>query len=905
MPGLLVSSEQASSPARLSKRKSNSGWTFDFRAGFDSDSDSDSSDEETKESSVPFSVKKSPVDENARAKQTNCSSGNVIRNTGREPKGTQVNETQDARLLRELDIASRADNDTAKFTTTPWSIARVNAATRAPVTDNFDNPSAAPSAASRPVDSNDIVRRGRSVERAAHGAGIREQEPLPAKSLGSAVSFAPSKKSGSTPKLGKTIEKYFVARKLGKDIPRIKPPSHQRIHPGSDPDPHHSPTSSQHVPIRLSAISSPERSLYTCSSVDLKPDQLAPITPTLVHRSATSFSSSPSSEDVSGDCSLYNTQNLLSTSNFTDFPNDSTSKFDSEDMKSLLNDSQADNSLGSSLDQSIMPYSYQQEQVAAPTVYADANYYAGNMRAYDTMPAKSSFSQSSLRVHSKHDLSRPQFSSPLRKELKMEATTEMEDIDFPSYSIPGILETETHSIPEERRAQYAEQLNHPGYMRSFSSSIKPTMQRSSRAALVLNPSRVLSPGNDDYLAQLKRSKSPEPGLLKAWSIVPDLQACSTTITGSHRGSPCTEWYPKKEECDFILPASGPRCGSDLPKCESPLPASRHDSPPLARRSSPLSRRDLERFPRPIKHARSPTLGRIGAHPNCAYDEDDEDANWSTLPQRKKTRTQDSSSQLSDARKKKSMKQSGRFKLPIALPSLAAKSVISHEPTSVGKKRVITYLPPPPLEHPVPPKQMSNPIPAKQHTYEPVERQMSPKKIPERRTEAVRSSEDSKDVKTKVTRPVSEWSLKRFRYGFEHDAPSELIRNESSQDKRQQISHHGHTYDSETTKVEGTDDYIHILHSEKDVKLSDRHQTNLPPSPNHSRSEQKTNLASDETDSQTLVDSSTFYPNNTKVKPEEDEDEVVTEDVTIPFDTISLNEIYPKVRKSLLEVRSFY
>ncbi|KAL5476850.1 hypothetical protein ACEPAI_3036 [Sanghuangporus weigelae] len=896
MPGLLVSSEQASSPARLSKRKSNSGWTFNFRAGFDSDSDSGSSDEGTKESTVPFSARKSTVNENT--KRTSGSSGNVIRNTDRESKGTQVNETEDARLLRELDIASRADKDTAKFTTTPWSIARVNAAIRAPVADDFDNFTAALSAPSRPVDSNAVVKRGRSVERVVHGDVIREQELMPAKSLGSAVSFAPAKKTGSTPKLGKTIEKYFATRKLGRDIPRIKPPSHQRIHPGSDPESRHLPPPTQHAPICRPVINPSDRSLYTRSSVDLKPNQLAPAVPTLVSRSTANFSSSPSSGDVSGDSSPFSTQNLLSTSNFTDFPDDSTPKFDSEDTKPLPNDAQADDSLGSDLDQSIMPYSYQQEQLAAPTICADVNYYAGNRQVYDTTPVKRSFSQTSLRVHSEHDLSRPQFSSPLRNELKMEATTEMDDIGCLSDSIPEILGTETHSIPEERTAKYPKQMDPPGYMRSFSSPMKPILQRSSRAALGLNPPRIFSPGSDDYLSQLKRSKSPDPGPFQAWSVAPDLQACLTTATESHRGTLRTEWYPKKDEVDCILSASGPRYGSDRPKCSIPLPASRYEPPLPARRSSPPSRRDLERFRRPIKHDQSPTLGKIDAHPSCAYDDDDdEDANWSTLPQRKKARTQDSSGQLSDARKK-SMKQSGRFKLPIALPSLAAKSVISHEPTSAGKKRVITYLPPPPLEDP---KQMSDPIPTSQHTYGPAERQTLTKKTPERRTEAVRSSEDIKGMKTKVMRPVLEWSLKRFRYGLGHDAPSKPNRVESSDDK-QQIPHHAHTYGSETTKVEGTDDYLRALHSEE-AKFSDRGQTNPSPPPNHSHShsEQETNLASDETDSQTLIDSSSFYT-NTKVKPEEDEDEVITEDVTIPFDTASLNDTYPKARRSLLEVR---
>ncbi|KAL5498634.1 hypothetical protein ACEPAH_1989 [Sanghuangporus vaninii] len=877
MPGLLVSSEQASGPAHLSKRKSNSGWTFNFRAGFDSDSDSGSSDEGTKASIVPISVGRSTANENARAKQTSCWFGNVIGNTDRELKGAQGNETEDARLLRELDIASRANKDTAKFTTTPWTIARINAAIRAPAADGSNCPSASSSVPSRPVDSNAIVRRGRSVERAAHEDGIRELELMPAKSLVSAGSLAPAKKAGSTPKLGKTIEKYFAARKLGRDIPRIKHPSHQRIHPGSDPHPRHLLPSTQHVSIRRSAVS--------------HSSHLAPIVPTLVSRSTTSFSSSPSSEGVSGGSSLYSTQNVLSTSNFTDFPDDSTPKFGSEDMQPLPNNAQADNSFESELDQSIKPYSYQQEQLTAPTVYADAYYYAGNRQAYDTTPAIRSFSQTNLSLHSEHSLSRPRFSSPLRNELKREAKIEMKDTGCPSDSIPQI---EARSIPEERTVQYPKQMNHPGYMRSLSSPIKPLVKRSKAAALGLNRPGVAPPVSDDYLVQLKCSQSPDPGPFQAWSVTPDLQTSSTTATGSQRGGPHTQWYPKKEEVDCILPASGPRSSSDRPKSSSPLPAS-YELTLSARCSSPPEH-DLEHYPRPIKRAPSPHPGKVDAYSSCAYDNEEQDANWSTLPQRKKARTQDSSGQPADVRKK-SMKQSGQFKLPIALPSLAAKSVVSHEPTSVGKKRVITYLPPPLLKDAAPSKQSNDTKPTEKCNNGSTGCQMLPKGTLERQIDPARDTGDSKDVKTKVMRPVSEWSLKRFRYGLGHVALHKPNQVESSYDK-QQIPH-SHIHGSEATKVEA-DDYMRALRSEEKAGFSDSDRMNLP-LPNHSRSrsEQDTNLASDGTDSQTLVDFSSLNT-NTKIKPEEDEDEVITEDITMPFDTTTLDDTYPKIRRSLLE-----
>ena len=101
MPGLLLPS---SSPKKASKQST--AWSFSFRGGYNSDS-SDSGDEEEEE------------EESGRGREA-----------GNSPKEKEK-LSEDAKLLKELDIASRAEMDAAQFKANPWSIARINAASRA------------------------------------------------------------------------------------------------------------------------------------------------------------------------------------------------------------------------------------------------------------------------------------------------------------------------------------------------------------------------------------------------------------------------------------------------------------------------------------------------------------------------------------------------------------------------------------------------------------------------------------------------------------------------------------------------------------------------------------------------------------------------------------------------------
>lgn len=103
MPGLLLDA----SDSKIKKSpKNSSDWCFSFRGGLESDSsDSEDGVNDNRQENESVSVLKAPSD-------------------------IEPVESADSKLLKELDIGSRADNDMAQFKSNPWSIARVNAAAR-------------------------------------------------------------------------------------------------------------------------------------------------------------------------------------------------------------------------------------------------------------------------------------------------------------------------------------------------------------------------------------------------------------------------------------------------------------------------------------------------------------------------------------------------------------------------------------------------------------------------------------------------------------------------------------------------------------------------------------------------------------------------------------------------------
>lgn len=94
MPGLLLPTSSKS------KSKAVDAWSFSFRGGYESDSS-----------------------------ESEGGKGEGNTEGGGESR-CLAQLTDDAKLMKELDIASRAEADAAQFKANPWSIARVNAASR-------------------------------------------------------------------------------------------------------------------------------------------------------------------------------------------------------------------------------------------------------------------------------------------------------------------------------------------------------------------------------------------------------------------------------------------------------------------------------------------------------------------------------------------------------------------------------------------------------------------------------------------------------------------------------------------------------------------------------------------------------------------------------------------------------
>lgn len=122
----------------------------------------------------------------------------------------------------------------------------------------------------------------------------------------------------------------------------------------------------------------------------------------------------------------------------------------------------------------------------------------------------------------------------------------------------------------------------------------------------------------------------------------------------------------------------------------------HSSNPLQLNSSWNASAPGDHSPQPTRPATGLSRVDAYAHPTLSESDEASDVNWSTLPSRKKARMDDGGAKVSQpgSGKPKSMKQSGRFTLPFALPSKAVEQ--SQEP---GKPRVIVYLPPPPPDKP--------------------------------------------------------------------------------------------------------------------------------------------------------------------------------------------------------------
>lgn len=180
MPGLLLPTSSKSTS------KAADAWSFSFRGGYESDSSASEGGEG----------------------EDNTEGGGESR--------CLAQLTDDAKLMKELDIASRAE--AAQFKANPWSIARVNAASR----NTDSNAEDATCSASK----NNLAQEDTCSGNAKMHEGINKQSKLSSSTgqmtiavpagRGSSVPLGRLKKPALAPKTGKanpssTIQRFFVA----------------------------------------------------------------------------------------------------------------------------------------------------------------------------------------------------------------------------------------------------------------------------------------------------------------------------------------------------------------------------------------------------------------------------------------------------------------------------------------------------------------------------------------------------------------------------------------------------------------------------------------------------------------------------------------------------------------------
>lgn len=374
-------------------------------------------------------------------------------------------------------------------------------------------------------------------------------------------------------------------------------------------------------------------------------------------------------------------------------------------------------------------------------------------------------------------------------------------------------------------------------------------QLSGRAALGLAPAKVYNPGIANPSKSTRQSES----------------ATQFSDHGQYVPShPHEQVSPPSAQTEQIQPVQSYETYEELLPVEDHFayqPPHRSPSSPRKFRPSPPRQASSTCLP-DTKRPREPTSQRRDAYTAFAADEE---ANWTTLPVRKKARTQASSSG-------QSVKQSGRFKLPISLSSLAAK-VATTEASAPPKRRVITYLPPP-RDAPTQPSGVSGRSTVKLDKIEEKERNSS--------------TRNTVPKVVKVSKPVSEWSIKRFVHGHS-GVPATNVGglklklnsvNESSLDLgRKRSSDRG-----QSRRVSPQDD-SHTMR-EQEVEATPSDETDV------------TMCSTDHCDNSCPLDSSdtAHKESSDPCVPDEERD-----DITIALDAEALEHTYPKVRDVMLEV----
>ncbi|KAH8116212.1 hypothetical protein DFH11DRAFT_1725705 [Phellopilus nigrolimitatus] len=688
MPGLLLDASDpkpTGTSAANSSSKSDSQWSFSFRGGgFQSDSDSSDSDDDGGGGDGNTAAASNAQDKDKQVSKD----GKDGAARGQLEPTRKAALSDDAQLLRDLDIATRADADAAEFKANPWSIARVNAASRpAHAHASFSAgpglaPDLTPAAAAKPHEPPPADARP--------GRGFA---PPAAASASAAVS---GKKADLKMKK-RTIEGFFAAEKTNRPTNKPVGSIGERTDVKSLPPSHPfaRPLISRRSPLKQTRFPTP------ISSGPRTVSALAPCAPYPTHV-PTHAELQPDSQALN-DLTYNDNANYTNESRNLDLePGAAPISFwpDEEPNTSLLTDcptpprptrfaplkpSLYANKPSSGGDQKTFPAprgtSAAHPLPPASNMVSDLNICAAKLAPFNShkhAPAPNSqqarlqgpFSSPLRHVTGAYRQTTPPTNIATPQVNQTAAAKASASLTFPRWHgvrAPGL---DDEAAPPPRKHGITRQ---DAPLHAFSSPAKyPTSDG------------VLHPGR----AALGLSYAiPVPGTFVhgqdggASDFVRYAAANEHTFSQtSHLGvsGACPNPRPQTADEDEEAPRDETEEKDRSAAHAAPLPAASFTSfvhpPPAARRALPPT-------PKPVRPAPSPPK-RVRAAPDAyaALADEDGDAGWSTLPARKR------------AKNAGATKQSARFQLPIALPAALPSAPAARD--GVQQQRVVTYLPPP-------------------------------------------------------------------------------------------------------------------------------------------------------------------------------------------------------------------
>ncbi|THH05604.1 hypothetical protein EW145_g4677 [Phellinidium pouzarii] len=665
-------------------------WSFSFRGGCDSDCDS--SDGEGDDGSL---VQQSDGSKDANASHVKA-------------KGRTEALSEDGKLLRDLDISTRAEVDAAEFKANPWSIARINAASRTSFLpdETVSNP---------------------HIE--AFSGVCGSQHRTQKKGIGTGLTGAAAAGDENTnlrAKPKQTVDGFFSAGNVARDNTNKKTVN----------------TYTGRADRTAKLASGPLRpSVFTSSSQSKISSVVLADTNSKQHENhkpTQMLTGTLDSEILSGGSvhthpTPTGWRNTFAATQGQDYFNSMQTNVtpinmipDSDFLEHLTTDDYLSNQL---VDCSCPPILYLEHSTSTPDLAVCAE--------------EASFSSHAVTQPTNISPRRPQgpFASPLRRDSGvLGLRTLYKPIAVTQTASPFMLAGANTGLPRDhedrelrsklpgRLTQSAlhKKTNQSNVSLAFSSPLRQTHLgvdpssrksewQSGRTALGLSTS-----GSSLYKRDEDQSFNPNSDHPSGHDERVPFSISKLTRENTNPSCPPMDVHVSygDKEAEEIKPYSDVLTfhPPDLTSFTNPRSQAQH-SPP----SSP------PRFTFPLKRTSNVFTNHALDESSDAYSAlRDEDAEWSTLPTRKKARK----SVTRSIGGSKSIKQSGRFKLPIALPRSSAKDTTPTGGENLAKRRVVTYLPPPRGA------QVST---------------------------VLKSNDSLKEMKQE--KPATEWSIKRFGFGY--------------------------------------------------------------------------------------------------------------------------------------------